>query len=302
MKTARIRNCSLACLVLLSFGQALVAQQPRAAATAATRHSLWKAEGKHSAVYLLGSVHLLKAENYPLAPELEAAFTNAAIVAFETDVEAMELLDSQLKLLSKARLPEGETLSEQLSPAVYARFTNYLADTGMPVAMFEPLKPSMAAMTLTLLELQKLGVDPQYGLDKHFFGRARREGKQIVPLETVDFQIGLATDFSKEEGELFMKITLDDIDKATKEATKMLKAWQTGDADTLEKLLNEASHQAPAVFKRLLTDRNQRWVPRIEEWLRGDKNVLVVVGAGHLVGADGVVELLRKKGLKVTQQ
>ena len=157
-------------------------------------------------------------------------------------------------------------------------------------------------MTLTLLELQKLGVDPQYGLDKHFFGRARREGKQIVPLETVDFQIGLATDFSKEEGELFMKITLDDIDKATKEATKMLKAWQTGDADTLEKLLNEASHQAPAVFKRLLTDRNQRWVPRIEEWLRGDKNVLVVVGAGHLVGADGVVELLRKKGLKVTQQ
>lgn len=300
MKIGRVRCCSLACLLLLSVGQALVAQQPRAAA-AATRHSLWKAEGKRSAVYLLGSIHLLKAENYPLAPELEAAFTNADIVAFETDIEALEKLDAQLKLLGKARLPEGETLSEQLSPGLYARFTNYLADTGMPGALFEPLKPSMAAITLTMFEIQKLGVDPQYGLDKHFFNRARKAGKQIVPLETVDFQIALATDFSKEEGELFMKITLDDIDKVTKEAAKMLKAWQTGDADTLEKLLNEASRQAPAVFKRLLTNRNERWVPKIEDWLRGDKNVLVVVGAGHLVGAEGVVELLRKKGLKVTQ-
>ena len=91
-------------------------------------------------------------------------------------------------------------------------------------------------------------------------------------------------------------------DKLKKEFRDLMKAWRTGDSDKLEKMLNEASREAPAVFKRLVTDRNQRWAPKIEEWSRGNQNVIVVVGAGHLVGSEGVVELLRKKGLKVTQQ
>jgi uncharacterized protein len=214
----------------------------------------------------------------------------------------MEQPATQLKLLSKTGLPQGETLSQQLSPEVYGRFTNHLRGIGLPAAMFENLTPAMAGMTLEVLEMQKLGLDPQYGLDKHFYVRARQEGKQIIPLETVDFQIALMTDFSKGEGELLMKITMDDIDKVKTELGDIVKAWQTGDADNLEKMLNDASRQAPAIFKRLITDRNERWVPKIEEWLQGDKNAIVIVGAGHLVGKDGVVELVRKKGLKVSQQ
>jgi uncharacterized protein len=278
----------------------VVAQQPRA--TTGARHSLWKIEGKHSPVYLLGSIHVLKAENYPLPSELQAAFTNSAVVAFETDIGALEDIETAQKIMSKGRLPEGETLATQLSPAVYTKFTNHLAESGLPQLLFEQLKPSLAAMTMMALEFQQLGLDPEYGLDKHFYTRARKEHKTIVPLETVDFQIGLVTDFSKEEGELLMKTTLEDVDKTKTELGGLLKAWQTGDGDKLEKLLNEASREAPAIFKRLLTDRNQSWVPKIEQWLGGDKTVLVVVGAGHLVGKEGVVELLRKKGFKVTQQ
>ncbi len=152
-----------------------------------------------------------------------------------------------------------------------------------------------------MLEIQKLGIEPNHGVDKHYFERARKDGKEIVGLETLDFQIGLVTEFSKEEGELLMKITLRDIETTQKSFGDMLKAWRTGDTDALEKLMNEALREAPVIAKRLLTDRNRNWLPKIRELLRDDKNAVVIVGAGHLVGREGVVELLQREGLKVTQ-
>ncbi len=287
-------------LFVFCFAPALVAQQPGPAT--ATRHCLWKVQGQHSNVYLLGSVHVLKPEDYPLAAPIEQAFTNSPMAVFETDMAAMEGLEVQQKIMSKALLPEGETLAGQLSPGVYSDFTNHLRQTQLPAAMFERLKPSLAAITLTVVEIQKLGFNPEYGLDKHFFALAKKAGKKIGPLETVDFQIGLVTDFTKEEGELMMKVMLEDIDKMKKDFPELIKAWRTGDADKLEQLLNEAAREAPAIFKRLVADRNRRWLPRIEEWSRGDQNVVVIVGAGHLVGKDGVVELLRNNGFKVVQE
>jgi uncharacterized protein len=275
--------------------------QPVAAA-AATRHPLWKVEGQRNSVYLLGSVHVLKKSDYPLAAPIESAFSNASVVAFETDIAAMEDPATAMKLLSKSQLPEGETLSKQLSPEVYKMWTAHVTESGLPPEMFERFAPAMAAVTVAMLELQKLGLDPNQGVDKHFFPLARQAGKEIVPLETVDFQINLLTGITKEEGELLMKTSLKEMDNLKKDLTELLQAWKTGDADKLEKLLNEASKESPAVYKRLLTDRNRTWVPKIEDLTRGQKNAIVIVGAGHLVGKDGVVELLRKKGLKVTQE
>ena len=300
MKTLRCFRVNLLFLVTACLLSPLSAQPARPADSA--RHSLWKVEGKRNTVYLLGSVHVLKAENYPLPAAMESAYTNAAMAVFETDIDSMNQAEVQVKILNQARLPEGETLSQQLSPAVYKVFSNHLQEAGLPVEMFSQFKPTLAAITLAVLEMQKLGFDPEYGLDKHFYARAQKDAKRIVPLETVDFQIGLVTGFSKEEGEMMMKSTLQDIDQLKKEFPELLRAWQTGDSANLEKMLNEASHEAPVVFKRLVTDRNQRWLPKIEEWLQGEQNVIVIVGAGHLVGDGGIVEMLRKKGRKVTQQ
>jgi uncharacterized protein YbaP (TraB family) len=297
MKTGPIR-----CLLVLLLWCCVSPNVSSSHAAPGNLHTLWKVEGKHSAVYLLGSIHVLKDGNYPLPGELEAAFTNSSIVAFEADIEAMEVPETQMKILARARLPEGQTLDQQLSAGVYANFTNHLKELGLPVAVLDQFKPSMAAITLVMLELRRLGFDPQYGLDRHFSGRARKAGKQIVALETLDFQVGLVTDFTREEGELVMKSTLEDLDKLKKEFPALLKAWQTGDADGLANMLNEVSEKVPAIFKRLVTDRNKQWLPKVEEWLRGDKNAVMIVGAGHLVGKEGVVELLRKKGYKVTQQ
>ncbi len=296
---------SIALLSLLGTGAGYSAPSQvggvRTNATASTHHSLWKVQGRRATVYLLGSVHVLKKQDYPLPAALEAAFTNSAMAVFEADIGELDKPETQMKFLSKSMLPDGESLAQQVSPGVYSSFTNELALAGMPVFMFERLKPAMAAMTLTALELQKLGFDPEYGLDKHFYGRARKDGKPVAALETVDFQFDLLNGFSKEESELLMKTTLEDLEKSKTECAQMIGAWRTGDAETLDKLLNDASREVPALFKRFLVDRNRNWVPKIREWVQGDRNVLVVVGAAHLVGEQGVVSLLRNDGLKIDQ-
>jgi len=117
-----------------------------------------------------------------------------------------------------------------------------------------------------------------------------------------NFQLSLLTDFSREDGELLMKSTLKEIDTMEKDLGEMLDAWKNGDAGKLEKLLNQAKEDAPAIYKRLVTDRNRRWLPRLEELARSKENAIVIVGAGHLVGTNGVVELMKGKGFRVVQE
>lgn len=269
---------------------------------ATARHTLWKVQGKEASVYLLGSVHVLKASDYPLAAPIEAAFSKASVVAFETDIGALDDPAVAMKLMSKSQLPEGETLGTQLSPEVYKLWTKQVSESGLPTELFDRFTPGMAAVTISLLEMQKLGLEPRHGVDKHFFALARKSGKEILPLEPIEFQINLLTGFSKEEGEGLLKATLKEIDNLKKDLAKLLQAWKTGDAVALESLLNEAMKESPAIYKRMLTDRNQNWLPKIEELARGKKNAVVIVGAAHLVGKDGVVELLRKKGATVIQE
>jgi uncharacterized protein YbaP (TraB family) len=290
----------LVLLQALALVTPLVAQDKRA--SAGTHHCLWKIQGQQCAVYLLGSIHLLKKEDYPLPAPIEAAFTNSRTAVFETDIGGMENPQVAMKLAMKGMLPAGQTLRDQLTPEVYLAFSNHVQKTGMPAQLFDTFTPAMAALSLVVLEIKKLGLDPEHGLDKHFFKRTREEGKTVVPLETLEFQMGLLTEFSKEEGELLMKSTLKDIDKMESEFGDLLKAWHTGDSEKLEKLLNEATEEAPVIYKRLVTDRNRNWLTKIEELIRGKENTVVIVGAGHLVGANGVVELLKKKGYKVVQQ
>lgn len=289
-------------LLLSAFLSLGVFAAPEPTTTNTTHHTLWKVAGPHTTVYLLGSIHVLKPSNYPLAPVIESAFSNATTAVFEADIDEMQQPDTQMKMLTKARLPEGVTLQQVLTTNTYHELEKHATDAGLPLAMLSGLKPFMAVMTLEVLEMQKLGLDPDYGVDQHFFKLARQAGKKIVPLETVDFQVDLVTSLSQEEGELVVKSTLEDIDKTRQSLLDMLAAWQTGDAPRLEKLLNEARQEAPAIFKRMVTDRTARWAPRIGELANGEQPAIVIVGAGHLVGEGGLVDLLRKQGLKVVQE
>lgn len=264
-------------------------------------HCLWKAEGASNVVYLLGSIHLLQATNYPLPAVIESAFSNSQIAVFETDIDKMEEPAEQMAMMSKIMLPQGETLRQNLSSNVYESVSKHAADVGLPMALLDQYRPAAAVMTVEVMELTALGADPEYGVDKHFLKLARAGGKRVIPLETIDFQIGLLVGFSKEEENLMVEKSLEDIDNEKKLFGEMVAAWRTGDSAALEKMLNDLRTEAPSIFKRLVSDRTASWIPQFEKLLHGSQNAMVIVGAGHLVGSDGAVELLRKKRFKVTQ-
>ena len=301
MKTHKLGAGALLLLVLAALmPRTIGAQELHALST--NRHCLWKLSGRHASVFLLGSIHLFKAEDYPLAASIERAFTNAGIAAFETDIGEMERRAMQPETLAKTLLPAGETFRDQLSAQTYTLFTNYAAEIGLPLFALEQLRPAVAALALVELECKKLGFDPENGIDLHYYKLARKAGKSLMALESLDFQLDLLTSFSKQENELLVKSTLQDIKTTRQDFAEILRAWKCGDAPGLEKVLNSMAVEAPAIFKRLVTDRNERWTPKLEEWSRGQTNAIVIVGAAHLVGKDGLVELLRRKGLNVSQE
>lgn len=201
---------------------------PPTVALRAARLPLWKIEGPTNQVFLRGSLHLLSEPNYPLAAPINAAYRSAQVVAFEADIAEMMKPQAQMALMLTGRLPAGESLSYHLSPELFADFNQALKKLGLPPEMFLQFKPSIAAMMLSMLELQKLNFDLEQGIDHHFSKLALADGKSIVALETLDFQMSLLTDVTKEEGEMLMESTLKDIAKVRSVYAKMLKAWQTG--------------------------------------------------------------------------
>jgi uncharacterized protein YbaP (TraB family) len=298
MKSSRIVLLPLVSLVVSVFCQPLLAQKT----TAVSRLPLWKIEGKRCTVYILGSVHFLKKEHYPLPAPIDAAFERAKVVVFETDLNWASEPKLQAQLLAKATLPADQTLRDQLSQKTYERLKEQLSTSGLPVEAMERLRPGMVAMTLALVEMQKLGLNPEFGIDRHFDQRARKAGKEIIGLEEAEFQIDLLTGFSKEEGEAMLTSTLNDLHILKTELGVLLKAWQTGDMKTVADMLNKSLEAYPVLYRRLLVQRNMNWTPRVEELARGDKDSIVIVGAGHLAGKESLIELLEKNGWKAVQQ
>lgn len=296
-----LRSLFCGALALLLFPVSQISAQETHTLAKPALHCLWKAEGQSNVVYLLGSIHLLRENDYPLAPAIGAAFTNSQIDVFEVDLDKANDPAASIGLLQKAALPPGQTLDQLLPVNVYASFSNHVQQAGLPMMMFDSMKPAMAVIMLEAMELTRLGADPEYGEDQYFFRLAKQTGRQTRALETVDFQVDLMLGFTGPEEELLVEKSLAQIDDEKKDYNEMVSAWKAGDAAGLEKMLNEMRTDAPAIFKKLVTDRTASWVPKVNELLHGSRNAMIIVGAGHLVGPDGLVELLRKQGVKISQ-
>ena len=297
MKTIWIRVLQV--MALWALVQPAGAQQPSAAAP---HPPLWKIEGKRATVFLLGSVHLLTPADYPLAAPIEAAFDRAKVVAFEADLASLNSPQLQAKVMTNMMLPAGQTIRDQLSPKLYDQLVPQLKATGLPLEAVERMKPGMLGMTLSMMELQKTGLDEKLGVDRHFYERAGKAGKETMGLEAAEFQVDLICSLSKEEGEALLAGLLKELPRMKEELDRLMQAWRKGDIKTTAELLNSALAEHPGLYKRFVQDRNLRWLPKVEELIRGDRDALVIVGTGHLAGKESLVELLQHKGIKVTQQ
>ena len=261
----------------------------------------WKATGRPGVVYLVGSVHLLSKDFYPLNAALENAYKDSSLLAEEVDLGEMAQPDAQMALLAKGMLPSGQTLDTVLTPGTKALLDKHLGDFGPMGEVAKRFKPWMAALTIESLAWVNAGFDPNLGLDKHFYDRAVADGKTVQGFETMAFQVSLFDDMPMDQQDRLLASMLKDIDTEQTNMNKLIDAWRDGDAPTVERLVLADMKGEPAVYKRMLVDRNRAWVPKIDQLLARNGRSLVVVGAAHLVGPDGLLALLRAKGYTIDQ-
>ncbi|HXE84276.1 MAG TPA: TraB/GumN family protein [Gemmatimonadales bacterium] len=279
--------------------QAGVSAPAASHAPSAAKHMLYRAHGpKGATVYLLGSVHLLTPEAATLPAEVDSAFARAKTIAFEVSLDSM-MMRSQ-ELLLRGRYANGATLRSSLSPGTIAKLDSILPAYGLTLDQVNGFKPWVVALVLAQQVMAGAHFQPQLGVDAQLNARARTTGKPVMGLETVDFQLGLFDSLSPADQE---KMLLEERPPAeeAKDLAKIKDAWLAGDAAGLDSLLNSRMTSAPGLLATLLTNRNRSWIPKIETMLQGSDDALVVVGAGHLVGKQGVVEMLRAKGYTVEQ-
>lgn len=269
--------------------------------TAQEKNFLWKIRSNKNTVYILGSAHFLKKENYPLKPAIEQAYTNTKKLVLEIDLQNAAQEKSQGLILQRGLYDDGRTLQRAVSREIFSLVEKRAQEFGLPVAALDRFKPWSAAMTLLALKLNKLGFDQKYGVDWHFFERAKGDQKDVLGLETFEYQIGIFDQMSPADQEQMLGRTLKDLDLLEKDLDRLIQAWLAGNVKTMEALLLESFREYPKMYEKLLVDRNRHWLPHIENYLSQSEPYLIVVGAAHLVGKDGLIELLKERGYSAQQ-
>jgi uncharacterized protein YbaP (TraB family) len=288
-------------LVVLSF----LLCAPGRASAADTRLPLWEVRSDKSAVYLFGTIHVGKREFYPLPAPVESAYRRAAAVALEIDSTDTQALTAAI---SAGLYTPPDRLSDHLSAELQSRLKQAIGRFGIPDQQLQVMKPFMVMLTLTSLEYSRLGYDATLGLDVHFADRATKDSKKIIALESAASQFAMMNSLSAELQQELLDVTLRELENNEVPALiqTMVSSWTTSDLGQLERVLGAeekklSKDRASEFHDKFLTRRNQAMAEKIAAMLRDKPEVFVAVGAAHLLGEDGIVALLRKKGYQVRQ-
>jgi uncharacterized protein YbaP (TraB family) len=263
---------------------------------------LWKVSDADSSVYLLGSFHLLKPSDYPLAPSTYEALADAEQVLFE--LSPAELNDPALgrQMAAAALRRDGSTLQASLPPETWAQLVAFAQKRQIPLENLQSFEPWYASLIVALTELSAEGLDPSLGLDRHMAQRAAGDGKPTAGLETGAQQIAVFDGMAPALQLQALQDTLDDAAGMQSEVDRLHALWRAGDAEGLYAATGaEMKRDYPELYQRVNVDRNLAWMPRLQAALdqSQDDDTLVVVGALHLLGEDGLVARLAAKGYTV---
>ena len=306
LRSRFLKPVVLAALVASAF--AVNADAPRTASGPPVP-LLWKVSDADNSVYLLGSFHLLKPTDYPLSSDVDAAFKDAESLVFEMTPEEMSSPALAMQMGQAALRTDGTTLNSELPPETVALLDKWLADNaaelqkmGLPPQVLQMFEPWFVGLTISITEMTKQGLDPKLGLDAHLAAQAGKAGKPTAGLETGAQQIAFLDGMGKQEQLQFLAEALSQSKDAKNETAKLHDAWREGNAELLwNDMAVKMKQEYPGLYQRINVARNDAWVPKIEKRLAdpGTDDTLVVVGALHLLGPDGVVEKLRTKGYTV---
>ncbi|HXY76187.1 MAG TPA: TraB/GumN family protein [Steroidobacteraceae bacterium] len=262
---------------------------------------VWAIRGAHNTVYLAGSVHLLPVQDSALPPAFERAYRDSSRLVMELDLGKVDQMAAANWITVHGALPAGTDLRSVIGAPRYLRVSVAAQEVGLPGGMLDNQAPWVVALELADLEYVHMGFDPEAGVEAQLLRHAQSDGRPTAGLESIDEELGGLEALSRADQLRMLDLTLDELKDTPSETQEVLSAWRHGDATRLAQLLSREYQSFPALYQFLVSARNKRWLPEIEELLQRSDNSLVVVGSLHLVGEGGLLELLRKDGLTPVQ-
>jgi uncharacterized protein YbaP (TraB family) len=264
------------------------------------RALFWRADSGTATVYLLGSIHYADRSFFPLRQGIERAFDQADHLVVEVDVDAVGARQYQALLREKGMYAGDETIRDNVSRETWHRLEQQLFRLGMPVQLVEKQKPGVLVLTLTAMQVVKLGYFPDLGIDQYLLNKAK-PNKDVIPLETIEQQLDIFLNIR--DGDLLLQETLYSLDEAQSTMTDMVDFWKRGDEQGMRQLLfDDALNEYPEftrIYDRLIYQRNEQMFEKTQQFLSGKGSYFVVVGAAHLVGDKGIVNKLKQAGYDV---
>ncbi len=279
-----------ACLCLLF---AVSVHGPGRAAPAA-----WVVRDADTQITLFGTIHALPAGTDWLAPAVAARLDAADTLVVEAVIpDDPAVLAPMVTRLGTATA--GKPLAARLPRASRERLRRLVAETGVPMATLDGMKTWLAAITLADASLAKAGISAANGVEPALLARARAAAKPIIGLETAAEQLGFLDGLPEVDQRIMLAATIDDAATARADADAALALWQKGDVDGIARDLAEEAKASPTLRRVLLTDRNRRWADWVVGVMKRPGAVFVAVGAAHLGGPDGLLAMLKARGLVV---
>jgi len=291
---------SLSRLLIVTIGVSLsIASTPVVAAGEPV--TMWQTKGDHNQIYILGSIHLLRSSDYPIPSAIYDAYDEAEVLIMELDMDDMDPMQTQALVMELGMLRNGDTLESKLGQRDYAKAVTLADEIGIPLSMLSGTKPWLAAVTVETMMLTRVGFNPSNGIEMHLMSRAKSDNKEISGLETARQQIEMLDNLSeKAQNEMLMQ-TLAEGGQIEELLDEIIDAWRNGDVAYMEETLLADMAGSRELYRKIVVDRNKDWVRQIGALLDDDDDYLIIVGTMHLIGKDGVPQLLRNRGLLVEQ-
>jgi len=263
--------------------------------------TLWRAQGIYNSVYLLGSIHLLREQDHPLPSVIDDAYDDSDVLIMELDMDDLDAAATQQLFNQSGVLRDGTTLRDLMGEALYRRAEIAAEASDIPIEMLANSEPWLAAITVEMMSLYRIGFNPALGVEMHMTSRAIEDGKPIEGLEAIEDQLAFLDGLSLQAQRDMLIQTLEETANMRESIDEMIHAWRYGDVAVLESGLLDSFTGNEELGDTLVSKRNLRWVAQINELLDDRDDYLVIVGALHLVGDGGVPNLLAEKGVKIIQ-
>ncbi len=265
-------------------------------ASVADALSLWRIDQDEATVFLLGSVHALKDDLYPLDQQIERAFKQSDKAVFEVDLELASSYEMSVLLQQEGTYASPQTIDTELTSKTRHLLFDYLNDNGLELVDFRRMRPWLLTLRIGMMELGNLGYKPELGIDLYYQRKARQLGKPILQMETYSQQILLLASDSPEIQDISLRSSLEELEHLPSMIDDLILAWQEGAADRMYELSTLPAERYPQLkdqMSRLLDKRNLRMAEKIRGYLKTDETYFVVVGALHMGGPQGLLALLR---------